>query len=206
MHRVAVLICGLLLLLTAAPAAAINVEDIPDYWGAAGFGPVWFDDAGWGVYAQGGYYFTSWLGLGLAVDWSIDAQESEDLYTRKQPYVEGQSWVEKHWEYSRRRQWFPAADLRFRFPIHELFSTCIDLGVGVMIDDTLKREEDRITRNDNTSHTEEDTSEPGEDGAFLFRPAVVFKIWKVALGYRFFVLSDGSDPGHMVSLGIDWDI
>jgi len=204
MRRVFCLLIFLGIVLTAMPAAAVRMEEQPDYWGAFGTGPVWFEHAGWGLYAQGGYYFTSWIGVGLAVDWSMDTSVSEDEYTRQFDSLYG--WTYKHWEYSQRRQWFPAFDLRIRLPLHENVQLCWDLGLGAMIDDTLTYEKDRVYRNDQTSERETDTSEAADDGAFLFRPTFVVKLWNVGIGYRFFLVADGSDYGHMATIGLDWDI
>ena len=202
---------GLVLLLTlvvlgvlAAPAGAIFIEEKPDYWGAIGTGPVWSENFGWGLYVQGGYYFTRWLGLGFSVDWSMDVELHEVDYTRTFDYRHGLT--TKIWEYERRRQWFPAADLRFRWPLADDMALCFDLGVGAMVDDSYEMTKKRVIRNDATRETRDESSSEGGDGGFLFRPGFVYKFHGVGLGYRFFLVADGSEPGHMITLGVDWDI
>ena len=201
----AILIALSFIFIAAASAGAYRMEEEPDFWGALGTGPVWFGpDFGWGVYVQAGYYFAPWVGLGLATDWSMDGKMHLDNYTRTEDDLHGG--VTKDWEYSRRRQWYPTMDLRFRWPMTELIATCLDLGLGAMIDDTNRLEKHRFTRNDRTTQSEKDVSVAAGDGAFVFRPALVFKVYNFSAGYRFFLVADGSDWGHMAFLGIDWDI
>jgi len=188
----------------AAPAGAVYVEEKPDFWGAFCTGPVWFDHFGWGVYVQGGYYFTRWLGAGLGIDWSMDARPNEVEHT--QEFDSQHGWTTETWINERRRAFFPGADVRLRWPILDNFQIAFDFGLGVGIDNTWRERKVHVFRNNRTTETIEDISPKDAETAFMLRPSLVFKIYNVGVGYRLLWLANGDAPGHMGFVGIDWDI
>jgi len=203
-HCLLLLLVLALALLFAAPANALYIEEKPDFWGAIGTGPVWFDEFGWGVYIQGGYYFTRWIGVGLGVDWSMDARQY--MTDDKTVFDDMHGYTVRTWDFERRRQFFPGADLRIRFPIADNFQMALDLGLGVMLDNTYSERRTEVERNDRKYRTLEDTTPTDAEVAFLMRPSLVCKIYNVGVGYRFLGLTSGFTSGHMAFVGMDWDI
>jgi hypothetical protein len=193
-----------LVLAFVAPAQAIYVEEKPDYWGAIATGPVWFENFGWGVYVQGGYYFTRWIGVGLGTDWSIDAQQH--IVKNETRFDTLHGFTHRTWEFLQRRQFFPAADLRLRFPMADDFQLAFDLGLGAVIDNSYRERRTETERNSIKTRTVEDISPKNAETAFMIRPSLVFKFYNISVGYRFFWLANGTTPGHMAFVGLDWDI